>query len=51
LKTLLIVYHTMTGGSLQMAEAAQRGAAAQDVEVRLVRARDATAEDLLSSDG
>ncbi len=41
----------MTGGSRQMAEAARRGAAAQDVEVRLVPARDAVAEDVLQADG
>ena len=51
MKTLLIVYHTMTGGSRQMAEAAQRGAAAQEVHARLVRAQDATANDLLQADG
>ena len=41
----------MTGGSRQMAEAAERGAAAQEVNVRLVRAKDAHAEDLLNADG
>ncbi|MGZ8263053.1 MAG: flavodoxin family protein [Burkholderiales bacterium] len=51
MKTLLIVYHTMTGGSRQMAEAAARGAREQEVEVRLVRAREATAEDLLAAEG
>ncbi|MGZ8210370.1 MAG: flavodoxin family protein [Burkholderiales bacterium] len=51
MKTLLIVYHTMTGGSRQMAEAAARGAREQEVEVRLVPAREATAEDLLAADG
>jgi multimeric flavodoxin WrbA len=51
LKTLLIVYHTMTGGSRQMAEAAQRGAAAQEVNARLVRAQEATADDVLAADG
>jgi multimeric flavodoxin WrbA len=50
-KTLLIVYHTLTGGSRQMAEAAQRGAAGEDVVVRLVSARDAGAEDMLHADG
>jgi multimeric flavodoxin WrbA len=50
-KTLLIIYHTLTGGSQQMAEAAQRGAAAEDVDVRLVAARDATAEHVLRADG
>ena len=50
-KALLIVYHTLTGGSHQMAEAAQRGAAGEGVNVRLVRARDAGAEDMLGADG
>jgi len=50
-RTLLIVYHTMTGGSRQMAEAAQRGAAAQETHVHLVPAREAQAEDLLRADG
>ena len=49
-KTLLIVYHTLTGGSQQMAEAAQRGAAAEDVDVRVVAAKDATAEHVLGAD-
>jgi multimeric flavodoxin WrbA len=49
--TLLIVYHTMTGGSEQMAEAAARGAREHEVDVRVVRARDASAEDLLAADG
>ncbi|MGZ8268240.1 MAG: flavodoxin family protein [Burkholderiales bacterium] len=51
MKTLLIVYHTMTGGSRQMAEAAARGAREQEVEVRRGRAREATAEDLLAAEG
>lgn len=52
MKTLLIVYHTMTGGTLQMAQAAAAGAAAQsDVQVRLLRAPDAHAHDLTGADG
>jgi len=51
MRCLLIVYHTLTGGSRQMAEAAQRGAASEDVNVRLIQARDATAEDVLKADG
>lgn len=51
MRTLLIVYHTMTGGSRQMAEAAQRGASEHEVEVRLVPAREAGAEDLIAADG
>ncbi|MCI4428569.1 MAG: flavodoxin family protein, partial [Burkholderiales bacterium] len=39
-KTLLIVYHTLTGGTLQMAQAAAGGAddAEASLTVRLVRA-------------
>ena len=50
-RTLLIVYHTLTGGSRQMAEAAARGAGEHDVAVRLVQASDAGAEDVLDADG
>jgi NAD(P)H-dependent FMN reductase len=49
-KTLLIVYHSMTGGTQQMAEAAARAAAAE-AEVRLLRASEAGAEDVLAADG
>ena len=52
MRTLLIVYHTMTGGSAQMAEAARRGALSEpQVSVRLLRARDASGDDVLASDG
>jgi multimeric flavodoxin WrbA len=51
-KTLLIIYHSLTGGAQQMAEAAHRGALAEgEVEVRLVSARDAKPEDVLQADG
>jgi NAD(P)H-dependent FMN reductase len=51
-KTLLIVFHSMTGGARQMAEAAGRGAAAErEVRVRLVQAVQAQAEDVLEADG
>jgi multimeric flavodoxin WrbA len=51
-KTLLIVYHTMTGGSAQMAEAARAGASAEpEVNVRLVRAAQAGGDDVLHADG
>lgn len=50
-KTLLIVFHSMTGGTRRMAEAATRGAAGQGVEVRLLPAAEAGAEDLLAADG
>lgn len=52
MKTVLIVFHTMTGGSRQMAEAAQRGAASEtEVRVSLLAAADARAEDVLQADG
>ena len=52
MKTLLIVYHTMTGGSAHMAEAARRGAASEaEVTVELLRASDARADDVLAADG
>ena len=42
MKTLLIVYHSMTGGTQQMAEAAQRGATIEPaVRTVLLRAQDA----------
>ena len=52
LKTLLIVYHSLTGGARQMAEAARRGAATEpEVEVRFLRAVEAGGEDVLRADG
>ena len=50
-RTLLIVYHTLTGGSEQMARAAERGAAEHEVSVYLIKARDAKADDVLQADG
>lgn len=52
-KTLLIIYHSMTGGTRQMAEAARDGAAAegQGVQVRLLHACEAGQDDVLSADG
>ena len=47
---LLIVYHSRTGGSRQMAQAAAEAAQAE-VETVLVQAQDATPEDLLEADG
>ena len=45
-KTLLIVYHSMTGGARQMAEAAQAGAAEEGgVTVRLLHAAQAGPDD------
>jgi len=52
LKTLLIVYHSMTGGTRQMAEAAQAGAAEEGgVAVRLLHATQAGPDDVLGADG
>jgi multimeric flavodoxin WrbA len=52
LKTLLIVYHSMTGATRQMASAAAQGARSEGaVEVRLVAAIDARADDVLQADG
>ena len=51
-KTLLIVYHSMTGGTRQMAAAAAAGARVEPaLAVRLVEAGDAGADDLLAADG
>ncbi len=63
MKTLLIVYHTMTGGTRQMAEAAAHAARAEaeddatadrpakTLRVRLLRADQAGPDDLLAADG
>jgi len=47
---LLIVYHTRTGGSRQMAEAAYN-AAKEESETRLQTAAETSPEDMLSADG
>src|ERR1700676_1944534 len=50
--TLLIVYHSMTGGTLQMAQAAATGARSEPaVRVSLLRAQDAQASDVLDACG
>lgn len=52
MKTLLIVYHSMTGGTLQMAHAAADGARTEGaVAVKLVHAAEAGPGDLLAADG
>jgi flavodoxin len=53
MKTLLIVYHTMTDGTRQMASAAAdaAGREAADVRVRILRAADAVPDDVLAADG
>jgi multimeric flavodoxin WrbA len=51
-KTLLIVYHTMTGGSLQMARAAADAARGEaGVQVRLLHAAQAGPDDVLDAHG
>lgn len=49
MKKLLIVWHSMTGGSEALARAACQGA--DHTEVRLLHAGDVTAEDMLAADG
>ena len=52
MKTLLIVYHSLTGGTRQMAEAAAQAARGQEgVTVHLKTVQDARPEDLLAADG
>jgi multimeric flavodoxin WrbA len=52
MKTLLVIYHSMTGGTLQMARAAAAGARVEPgVAVSLLSAVDARAEDVLAADG
>ena len=52
MKTLLIVWHSRTGGTRQMAEAAANGARSEpEVGVRLLTAADADSPDLLNADG
>ena len=52
IKTLLIVYHSLTGGTRQMAEAARAGAASEaGCAVRLLHAAQAGPADVLAADG
>lgn len=52
MKTLLIVYASVTGGARQMAEAAARGAAQEPgVRCRLLHADEAGPDDVLAADG
>jgi multimeric flavodoxin WrbA len=52
MKTLLIVFHSLTGGTRQMAEAAAEGAQTEpNVRTRLLAAADATGGDVLAADG
>ncbi len=52
MKSLLLVYHSMTGGTFQMAQAAAAGAASEtSLRVKVLHAPDAAASDLLAADG
>jgi multimeric flavodoxin WrbA len=52
MKVLMIVWHSMTGGSRQMAQAAAAGALTEPaVQVRLLQAGDAGPDELLAADG
>jgi multimeric flavodoxin WrbA len=52
MRTLLIVFHSQTGGTRQMAEAAARGAAAEPgLGVRLLLAPQTMPEDVRAADG
>ena len=52
MKNLLIVFHSLTGGTRQMAEAAAEGASTEPaVATRLLRAGEAGPEDVAGADG
>jgi multimeric flavodoxin WrbA len=52
MKKLLIVFHSKTGGTLQMAQAAAKGAASEpEVKVNLIHAAEAGPDELLESNG
>lgn len=52
MKRLLIVFHSVTGGTRQMAEAAAKGVTSEsEVEARLVHAAQAGATEVLHADG
>ena len=52
MKTMLIVYHSMTGGTKQMADAAAAGARTEpELAVAFLRAADAGPADVLAADG
>lgn len=52
MKTLLIVYHSMTGGTEQMAQAVAQGARDEaSVQTRILRALEAGPGDVLAADG
>src|ERR1051325_6855690 len=52
MKKLLIVFHSKTGGTYQMTQAAAKGAKSEpDVSVTLIHAAEAGADELVESDG
>ncbi len=52
MKTLLVVFHSMTNGTRQMAEALVAGAQQEaDVSTRLLRAPEATPDDVIDAHG
>ena len=52
MRTILIVFHSLTGGTRQMAEAAARGGATEaSIQIRLLEASKAGAADVLHADG
>jgi multimeric flavodoxin WrbA len=52
MKTMLIVYHSMTGGTKQMADAAAAGARTEpELTVSLLRAAEAGPAEVLAADG
>lgn len=52
MKAILIIYHSMTGGTQQMAQAAAAGARLEPgAAVSLLRAEEAGAEEVLAADG
>jgi multimeric flavodoxin WrbA len=52
MKSLLIVYHSMTGAAEQLADAAAAGARSEaEVHLRVLRAAHAGADDVLAADG
>jgi hypothetical protein len=52
MKNLLVVFHTMTGGTGQMAQAAADGAASEpEIRVNLIHASKAGATEVLEADG
>ena len=52
MKTLLIVYHSLTGGTLQLAQAAATGARTEStLQVSMLSAGDAQATDVLNASG